>query len=196
MKQWITLLTATAIFVSCSKENLNEDLQREKEPPSVAIPSSSTGNYMTDWETYGNWAKSDQGNVTVFTVQRKSDEVTSSVTNGGLVLTYAKLATTNPLYVSFNNPKMLPFYFLPESERPLPQTFYFTSSVSNGLITISYRVPYTKESSPAMAGDASLQNMQFQHIILPVEFLQSRGLNANTVRNNYTYNQVMNLLNQ
>jgi len=46
MKQWITLLTATAIFVSCSKENLKEDLLQEKEPPSVAIPSS-TANYMT-----------------------------------------------------------------------------------------------------------------------------------------------------
>jgi len=132
----------------------------------------------------------------VFTVQRKSDEVTTSVTNGGLVLTYAKLATNNPLYTSFNNPKMLPFYFLPESERPLPQTFYFTTSVSNGVITIDYRVPYTKESLPAMAGNASLQAIQFQHIILPVEFLQSRGLNANTVRNNYTYEQVLNLLNQ
>ncbi|RYZ28549.1 MAG: hypothetical protein EOO10_09150 [Chitinophagaceae bacterium] len=196
MKQWITLLTATAIFVSCSKQNLKEDLQQDKEPASVAGPSTTTGNYITAWENYSNWAKSDQGNVTVFTVQRKSDEVTSSVTNGGLVLTYAKLATTNPLYASFNNPKMLPFYFLPESERPLPQTFYFTSSVSNGVITITYRVPYTKENSPMMAGGASLQKIQFQHIILPTEFLQSRGLSASTIRNNYTYDQVMNLLNQ
>ena len=197
MKQCITLLTAAAIFVSCSKQDLQEEsLQTDKESASVALRSSKAENYVSGLETYSNWTKSDQGNVTVYTLQRKSDEVTTDVTNGGLVLTYAKVATTDPLYAPFNNPKMLPFYFLPESERPLPQTFYFTNSVSNGIITISYRVPYTKQTMPAMGGGASLQTIQFQHIVLPADFLQSRGVSATTVRNNYTYQQVLNLINQ
>jgi hypothetical protein len=197
MKQCITLLTAAAIFISCSKQDLQEEsLQQDKELASAAMRSTQAGTFVSGWETYSNWTKSDQGDVTVFTLQRKSEAVASNVTNGGLVLTYAKVATSDPLYAPFNNPKMLPFYFLPESERPRPQTFYFTNSVSDGNITILYRAPYTKQNMPVLGGGATLQNMQFQHIVLSSEYLQSRGLSANTVRNNYTYEQVMNMLNQ
>ena len=197
MKQWITLFMAAAIFISCSKQDLEEEsLHQNKELSPVAMRTAQDGAYVSGWEQYSNWERSEQGDVTVYTLQRKTGEVTSNVINGGLVLTYAKVSTSDPLYNSLNSPKMLPFYFLPESERPKPQTFYFTDALSNGNITIAYRVPFTKQSLPTMGGGASLQNMQFQYVVLTGAYLQSRGLTAATVRNNYTYTQVMNLINQ
>jgi len=197
MKQWITLLAATAIFTSCSKQDLQEESSHQtKEVAAAAMRSGQQGAYVSGWEQYNNWEKSDQGNVTVYTLQRKTGEVTTNVINGGLVLTYAKVTTSDALYTSFNSPKMLPFYFLPESERPRPQTFYVSDAVSNGAITVTYRVPFSKDHLPVMAGGASLQKIQFQYVVLSSEFLQSRGLTASQVRNNYTYDQVLNMINQ
>ena len=194
MKQCITLVLAAVIFASCTKENLKEDnLQSDKEPAPSAMRSADAGSYVSGWEKYSNWQRSDQGDVTIFTYPRKATEA-SLAANNGLVLTYAKASSSDPLYASFNSPKMLPFYFLPEAERPKPQTYYFTYTVSDGSINIVYRVPFTKQNKPALGGGASLQNIQFQHVILSGEFLQRKGLNASTVRNNYTYEQVMNLL--
>lgn len=194
MKQWITLVLATAVFTSCSKESLQEeDAQTDKEVASAAMRLSEAGSYVSGWENYSTWERSEQGDVTIFTYQRKTAE-TAVATNNGLVLTYAKVASADPLYSSFNSPKMLPFYFLPEGERPRPQTYYFTTVVVDGNISLIYRAPFTKQAMPTLGGGASLQNVQFQHVVLSSEFLQSKGLTASTVRNNYTYQQVMNLI--
>ena len=196
MKQWITLLIAAALFASCSKQDLQEDLQQNEVSPAAMNTATQPGSYVSGWEKYSNWERSEQGDVVVFTTLRKSAEVSTDVMNGGLVLTYAKVATSDPIYSSFNNPKMLPFYFLPEAERPLPKTFYFLTAVTNGNIAIMYRLPFSKQSILSLPAGVSLQNMQFQHVILSGEFLQSRGLDAEKIRNNYTYEQVMNLVNQ
>ena len=197
MKQWITLIASAAIICSCSKENLREEsLQTNDSAPSTALRSVQQGTFVSDWQQYTDWTKTDEGNVSVFTLIRKTPEVTSSVINGGLALTYAKVTTTDPLYSSFNQPKMLPFFYLPEAEKPYQQTFYFTDAVSNGNITIAYRVPFTKEMMPPMAGGASLQGLQFQHVVMTKEFLDNQGLSADQVRNYYTYDQVMNLVSQ
>jgi hypothetical protein len=196
MKQWITLLTAAAMFASCSKQDLQQENVQQNEISSAAMNAAQPTNYVSGWEKYSNWERSEQGDVVVFTTLRKSAEVSPEVMNGGLVLTYAKVVTSDPLYSPFNNPKMLPFYFLPESERPLPKTFYFMNTVSNGNIAIAYRVPYTKQTMPLLGGGASLQNMQFQQVVITGEYLKSKGLDAEKVRNYYSYEQVMNLVNQ
>lgn len=197
MKQWITLLAATAILCSCSKEALQEDsLQQNNTTATAALRSGQAGTFVSGWEQYNDWTKSDQGSVSVFTLSRRTAEITSNVTNGGLVLSYAKISSSDPLYSSFNQPKMLPFYYLPESERPFPQTFYFTDVATDGNITIAYRVPFTKAMMPTLGGGASLQGVQFQYVIFTKEFLDSQGLTAAAVRSNYTYDQVISLASQ
>lgn len=196
MKQCITLLLAAAIISSCSKQDLQEEnLPQQNFLPTIAFRAGQEGSFVSGWEQYSDWTKTEQGNISVFTLNRKTPEVNASVVNGGLVLTYAKVATSDPLYISFTSPKMVPFYYLPESERPQPQMFYFTDAATDGNIALMYRVPFTKQSLPAMAGGASLQAMQFQYVVLTKAFLESRGLTAGMVRNNYTYDQVMALVN-
>ena len=197
MKQWITLIAFTAIVCSCSKEDLQEEnLQQDNAVATAAMRSGQQGTFVSGWEQYNNWIKTDVGDISFFTMTRSTPEVTSSVTNGGLVLSYAKISSTDPTYSSFAQPKMLPFYFLPEAERVSQQVYYFSDEALNGKITISYRVAHTSQTMPTMPEGASLQGAQFQFVVLTKEFLDSRGLSANTVRNYYTYDQVMNLVSQ
>lgn len=196
MKQWITLATATVIFTSCTKQNLQEEnLLQEKQTSGSALRVSKTGAYVSNWEQFSEWQKADEGSISMFIVKRKTPEVTSDVTNGGLVLSYAKTATSNPNYILFTSPVQMPFYFLPESERPYPYHYHFSDGSSEGLITIVYRTPLTKATLPAMGGGASLPAMQFQFVVITRAFLEANGLTAEAVRNNYTYEQVMNLVN-
>ena len=200
MKQWITLAVATAIFASCTKQDLQQEtLQQEKahqaQAQTAALRQAQGGAYISDWEQYSIWSKTDEGNMSKFIMMRKTPEINSGVTNGGLVLSYSKVATTDPVYARFTSPNMMPFYFLPEAERPRPETFYFTDASSDGNLTITYQVPFTKNDLPAMGGGASLGAMQFQYVVLTKAFLDANNLSAETVRNYYTYDQVMNLLN-
>lgn len=196
MKQWITLMAATAIFTACSKQDLqDETMQQNIANQPSAMRSAQQGAYVSAWEQYSDWIKTDEGTTSKFVLMRKTPEINAGVTNGGLVLSYAKVATNAPDYAPFTTPNMLPFYYLPASERPYPQTHYFSDVSSEGNIAISYRIPFTKQGTPAIGGGASLQSFQFQHVVLTKAFLDSRGLDAQTVRNYYTYNQVMNLVN-
>lgn len=201
MKQWITLLAATALFTACSKQSLQDELQQEnlslqKETSSatIAMRSTQSGAYVSGWEQFNNWMKSDDGTASVFTSTVKTSEV-AAVANGGLVLGYAKTSSTDPLYQHLTKPTMMPFYYLPESERPLPQTYYFSEVISGENIVLRYRMPFTKAETPTLQDGNSLQSLQFQHVVLTKEFLDSRGLAADAVRNYYTYEQVMTLVN-
>lgn len=196
MKQWVTLLAATALFASCSKQNLEQENDNQENLRTTAMRSTQGGAYVSEWETSGSWIKTDAGNTSRFTWSRKTPEIGTDVLNGGLALTYAKLAPSDPSYAHLTKPTMLPFYFLPESERPIPKTFYFSQEVSNGTVSITYTVPFTKDALPRMNGGASLGSLQFQTIVLPKSFLDSLSLTAETVQLYYTYDQVMNLINQ
>lgn len=195
MKQWITLLAATAVFTACSKQDLREDqLQQENTARSTSLRSTQEGAYVSGWEQFTNWVKTSDGSVSVFTTTRKATEV-SAAAGGGLVLGYAKVNTTNPLYLHLTKPTMLPFYYLPEAERPHPETYYFSEVVNGENIVLSYRSPFTKADMPTLPGGASLQDLQFQHVVLTKKFLDDRGLTAHTVQYYYTYDQVMALVN-
>lgn len=195
MKQWITLLAVTTLFTACSKQDLQEDqLQEENTSNSTVLRSTQEGAYVSGWEQYSNWTKTDEGNTSVFTMNRKTSEV-AAAGNGGLVLGYAKVASNNPLYLHLTKPNMLPFYYLPQAEKPRPETYYFSEVVSGDNIVLHYRMPFTKAGTATLPGGASLQDLQFQHVLLSKTFLESRGLNAQTVQHYYTYEQVMALVN-
>lgn len=196
MKQWITLLAATALFASCSKQDLQEEsMQQENAARSSATRTSAEGAYVSGWEQTSQWQKSDQGDMSIFTIQRKTPEINSSVLDGGLVLTYGKANTTDPRYAHLQEPKLMPFYFLPESERVTGYYYHFSEEVSSGNINVVFRMPFTKDSNPQIGGGVRLNDVQYQHVVLTRTFLESRGLTASTVRNYYTYNQVMDLVN-
>ena len=198
MKQWITLVAAAAIFASCTKENLKEESieQSAGRAKASALRVAQDGAFVSDWEQYANWERTDEGDFSTFSINRKTPEVTSGVTNGGLVLSYGKFSSNEAAYAPFSNPKMMPFYFMPEAERPRANTHYFAHSSSNADISVAYRVPATKEELPAMGGGASLPAMKFQYVVMDKNFLSRHGLDAETVRNTYTYEQVMALLNR
>jgi hypothetical protein len=195
MKQWITLFAATAFFTACSKQDLQEDqLNHENKSASTVLRSSQDGAYISGWESYNQWAKTDDGVVSVFTINRKTSEV-GTAAGGGLVLGYAKINTSNPLYLHLSKPTMLPFYYLPQAEKPHPGMYYFSEIVSGENIVLQYRMPFTKAETATLPGGASLQDLQFQHVVLSKAFLDSRGLSAGTVQNYYTYDQVIALVN-
>ena len=195
MKQWITLAVATALFTSCTKQDLQQEKAHQAQAQTAALRQAQEGAYISEWEQYTIWSKTDEGDKSKFTMRRRTPEINSGVTNGGLVLSYARIATTNPDYARFNSPNMMPFYFLPEAERPRPETYYFSNANSEGNILITYQVPFTKHDLPPMGGGASLQAMQFQYVVLTKAFLDANNLSAGTVQNYYTYDQVMNLVN-
>ena len=195
MKPWITLLAAAAVFASCSKEKSEEQSSQARQSTVAAFRQAQEGVYVSDWEQYNDWTKTDEGNLSRFAIVRKSPEIDASVLNGGIVLGYSRIALADPAYAPFNYPKMMPFYFLPEAERPNPQQYYFSDQSTNGNITVVYQGPYTKEEMPVMGGGASLRGMRFQFVAMTKAFLDSHGLTANTIRNYYTYDQVMTLVN-
>jgi hypothetical protein len=196
MKQWITLLAAPALLVACTKQNLQEETIPEQKADRTSVMRSAVdGAFVSDWEQYSAWTKSNETNATIFSMTRKTPEITSGVTNGGLVLGYAKLNTNNSLYYHLSKPTMLPFYYLPQAEKPYPETYYFSETSNDGNVVIRYRMPFTKADAATLPGGANLQDIQFQHVVLTAQFLQSRGLNPQTVQNNFTYEQVMALVN-
>lgn len=194
MKPWITLLSLIFIFSSCTKEQLS----KSTEPQSLAASAKSTqqGSYVSDWSTYSGWTKTDAAGYSIFSVKTEVPQITQDVVDNGLVLIYAKVNTNDPDYQRFTMPVMLPFYFLPPSERPMPETFYFFDTTMPGLIKISYKVNFTKEENPPTGGGTSLGDFQFQYVVFTPQFLSDRGLDKTKVRNYYTYDQVMVLANQ
>ncbi|MER3471067.1 MAG: hypothetical protein C4330_06970 [Chitinophagaceae bacterium] len=108
--------------------------------------------------------------------------------NNGVVITYAKLNTTNPNYLMFNKPVSLPFYFLPPWER-VANTFYWYDSNTPGSLKIAYR---TGSKAEKLTGEEA--NLQFRYFVITKEFLTAHDLDAATVKQNYTYQQIINLI--
>jgi hypothetical protein len=199
MKQWITLLAATAIFSSCTKQDLQqeeENLQLEIEVTSAAMRSAQDGAFVSEWQQYHQWVKSDKGDMSSFAMTRKTPEVNSAVKDGGLVLSYAKAESQEPAYARFKNPTLIPFYFLPETVRPYPYHFYFSDAISEGKITVTYQMALTKEDMPHIGGGVYLSDMKFQFVVMTRQFLEAHAIDAQTIRDSYTYEQVMNLAGQ
>jgi hypothetical protein len=196
MKQWITLLAATALFASCSKQDLQEEsTQQDNATRTTATRTSAEGAYVSGWGQTNQWQKSDQGDASIFTTQKRLPEVDASVLDGGLVLTYAKANSSDPRYASLQEPRLMPFFFLPEAERVSGYYYYFSDQASFGSVSITFRIALTTELNPEIGGGVRLNDVQYQHVVLTKSFLESRGLTASTVRNYYTYSQVMDLAN-
>jgi len=196
MKQWITLLAVAAFLTACSKQNLKENNTTNANIDQTASATTQDGAFVSAWEQSTNWTKTNEGSVSRFKLSRQTPEVGRGALNGGVVMTYAKYANATGSYADFVNPTLMPFYFLPPAERPNTHMNYFSDATAEGNVSVEYAVPLTEGSLPLMGNGATLKDMQFQYVVMTKKFLDSRGLDAQTVKNNYSYKQVMALVGQ
>ena len=190
MKYWITLLCSSALaFTACNKEDLKDDQANE----SLSAKASSNSFYVSEWEQVPSWQRTDSANFRVFYTERNTPELTSEVIANGVVVTYSKINTTDPDYKMFSKPIMLPFYFLPAGEKPI-NSFYWYDMSTPGITKVSYRIMNYKEDNPPMPSNISLPDFQFRYFIISQAYLDSKGVDANTVKYHYTYQQLVNFL--
>lgn len=194
MKQWITLLAATAIFASCSKQDMQEEsLQQNNSLQSMASRSSQEGTFVSEWEQYNDWTKRDSADVSIFYRERSLSDHSSQIANGGLVITAAKASKAAPEYEGYQNPSLLDFYVISSNFRSERGFYLLYDHVTPQKVTVSFNLPYRADSSPQISNHLSLHDFQFQYIVLTAQFLADNDLNEQTVRG-YTYQQLMSLL--
>lgn len=186
----ITLAISAILFTSCSKENLDvQSTNNTTQKLSASEQISSNGTYVSDWSQMGGWQHYDSAGFRIFYNQQSVPALTADVISNGVVATYAKLnAPSDPKYMYFTKPIMLPFYFLPPEERPA-NTFYWFDTNTPGTIRIGYRTTSRDETLSGQEG-----NLQFRYFVIPKEFLAAHNLDAATVKYHYTYQQLISLL--
>ena len=190
MKHWIALICSSAMLITaCNKKDIKDDATDE----AVKARATVNGYYASEWEKVPSWQHTDSANFRVFYTERSTPELTSDVIANGVVMTYSKITTTNPDYMMFSKPIMLPFYFLPAGEKPI-NSFYWYDMSNPGVTKVSYRILNYKEDNPPMPSDISLPDFQFRYFIISKAYLDSKAVDANTVRHHYTYQQLLNLL--
>ncbi|MGZ5190086.1 MAG: hypothetical protein ACXWCZ_03645, partial [Flavisolibacter sp.] len=86
-----------------------------------------------------------------------------------------------------------PFYFLPPGERPM-NAFYWYDMNTPGMTTVAYQIRNSKEEMPAMGGGVTLPDFQFRYFVISKAYLDSKGVDAKTVKYHYTYQQLLALL--
>ena len=117
-------------------------------------------------------------------------EVSSDALANGAVIAYGRVSVSQQEYEQFNNPTMLPFYFVGTNARPQKNAFYFFDRYTPGSARISYSTMATDGSMPA---GTSLSQFQFRYFVVPASFLAEHNLTADMIRSNYTYSQMMDL---
>jgi hypothetical protein len=197
MKQWITLLTAAAIFTSCSKQNLQEEsLQQQNiELQSAAFRSGETGTYVSEWEQYSDWQKRDSSDVSIFYRERALPQYSSQVANGGLVLTFAKAGKAVPNYEQYQTPQSLDFHIIAANFRTREGVYFLYDKPAAEKLTIACNLPLTSGNTPLINSELSLNDFQFQYMVLSAGFLAQNELNEQNIRG-LSYNQLMNLMSQ
>jgi hypothetical protein len=192
MKKWITLWCTSAIlFTACSKDDLQANQQENASTP-VGIRSAENNYYASNWEQMKSWNHTDSSGYRLYYSEKINPELTSDVINGGVVMSYAKINMTDPNYTQFNNPSMMPFYFLPPWERP-NLSFYWYEEADPGKLRVFYRTK-SKDDLPAFPEGKTMNDFQFRYFVITREFLDSHGLTPSDVKNHYTYQQLVNLL--
>jgi hypothetical protein len=194
MKKWITLFCGLAIFfTACNKQDI-EAKSANDQTQLRAKTADENSFYASDWESVSTWKYRDSARYRVFYAIRETPSLTTDVINNGLVVTYSKVISTNPDYIMFSKPIMLPFIFLPPGERPMANTYYWFDTNTAGTITTSYSVMNNKEDNPEVGGGVMLPDFQFRYFVISPAYLASKGVDANTVKYHYTYQQLINFL--
>jgi hypothetical protein len=194
MKKWTILFSSLAIiFTACSKQDI-EGISTKDETKLSAKAAADNSFYASDWESVSNWQYRDSARYRVFYSTRETPSLTTDVINDGLVVSYSKVISSDPDYLMFSKPIMLPFVFLPRSERPMTNAYYWFDTNKAGTITTSYSVMDNKEENPAVGGGVTLPDFQFRYFVISPAYLSSKGVDAKTVKYHYTYQQLINLL--
>ena len=121
MKQWITLLAATAIMSACSKQDLrgddmqsvskttSESLLPPNHPPALRVIPS--GVFVSGWEQGGNWSSQSSDGMTMYSFVRMLPEYTANAANGGVMITFAKMEAGGTDFEIYTKPQRLNFTF-------------------------------------------------------------------------------------
>lgn len=191
MKTWITLLCASAVlFASCTKQDLDT---KNDDDEKIQAKAADNSFYVSNWEQVKNWKYIDSAGFRVFYSTRETPQLTADVIENGVVVTYSKVNTSDPEYMMFSKPIMLPFYFLPPNERAA-NSFYWYDMDEPGMAKISYRIWNNKQENPSMPGSVALPDFQFRYFVISKAYLDSKGVDARTVKHFYTYQQLINFL--
>lgn len=199
MKQWITFgISALVLLASCDKR---DTLDTTSEPlvasaaagnasVSARATASSDGIYASDWMQSASWNSYDSLNFRIFYTEEGAPQISNDILANGVVVTFGRVSLSAPEYQQFNNPTMLPFYFVGTNGRPQKNSFYFYDHPSEGTARISYSTQATDGSMPA---GTSLGQFQFRYFVITSSFLSQHNLTEEMIRSNYTYNQLMEL---
>jgi hypothetical protein len=192
MKKWCILLGSLSILLfSCTKNDL---ISENSDDHNTIRPQASDNSvYVSGWEKIPTWKYSDSAGYRIYYFNRETPQLTSEAINNGVVLTYSKVSTPDPEYQIFTKPIMLPFYFLPPHERPI-NAFYWYDMNTPGITKVAYQIRSSKQDMPEMGGGVSLPEFQFRYFIISKAYLDSKGVDAKTVRHHYTYQQLLSFL--
>ena len=147
---FILLVSATALFTSCSKDNdITEDgLVKGLNSDN---PGSSTGPVITSWERGNSWSVSDSLDYKLFAHNKSLPAVTNEVLAGGAVLVFVK----NIQYDDgrrITKPLRIPFHVLPSFGRPgYDQAWYHINTP--GSVMVKYRTNKHKYGIEAQVPD-------------------------------------------
>jgi hypothetical protein len=193
MKQLIGfLMVGFFLLASCEKKEAGIDTtDKALASPGQEDQSLNNGFYVSGWEQYASWNHTDSAGFQIMHTTRETPALTNEVIETGVVLTYSKISLTDPDYMMFKKPVMLPFYFLPPAERPIPNTYYWYDINTPGKIKVSYSALSKNEQLPA---GAALNQFQFRYFVIAPAFLKAHGLTASQVKHHYTYQQLIGLL--
>ena len=195
MKQWITLIASVAILASCSKSSL-QDEQSASAANSTQITTDravSSGVYMSGWETFSNWSKKDSSEFSIFYKEVSVANFSNTLAAGGTVLTFAKIVNAAPRYEVYKTPQLLDFYFVPTAGRSKEGYYKMYDYVNGSQLTIGYTLPQTTSNFPGLDDYLNLNNFVYQYFVLPADFLNTRGMNAQSIQS-VTYDQLIDMV--
>jgi hypothetical protein len=116
MKKWSWIIILAGAFASCSKHEAATD----ETVTSLAVNDDV---YDSGWEQYANWQKTDSAGFQVYSTSKQIPAITQQVIDKATVITYSKVATSNPAYARFTEPIHLDYYFFPPDTKPLQGHF-------------------------------------------------------------------------
>lgn len=199
MKKWITLgLGALTLFTSCQKDGVlvsdatttSATAASNGSISARTTTSSTTGISASSWMQSSSWSSYDSSSFRIYTTEMSAPEVSADALSNGAVITYGRVSVSAPEYAQFNDPQVLPFYFVGTNARPQKDAFYFFDRYAPGTVRISYSTMATDGSMPA---GASLSQFQFRTFVIPASFLVEHNITADDIRSHYTYSQMMDL---
>ncbi|MDB5253082.1 MAG: hypothetical protein JWP27_2251 [Flaviaesturariibacter sp.] len=156
------------LFTACKKE----DVGATNDTPSALVAASSTGVYVSNWESvpHDSWQSSATTNGTMsMTFNRATPQVNENVRTNGKVLVFAKgysFADT-----SINKPMSMPFdFYLPFERMAFPYTWLYDAGNGQINVVVGMRPGMERDFNKAQ------DDIKFRYVVLPYDYFVQTGL--------------------